>query len=145
MRWTTRPATAGDKDFLFALNRAAYEDVVREQFGQWDEAWQRQHFEHKWSATTFEIVESAGRRIGALGIERTDEAVQILEILVLPELQGQGIGTALLERELRRADEQALPVRLQVLRANRARTLYERFGFRICGETETHFLMERGE
>ncbi len=140
---TTRQATAEDREFLYVLNRSAYEDVVRKQFGQWDEAWQRQHFEKKWGSETFEIVEEAGRRIGALSVSRTHEEVRIVEMQLLPESQGKGIGTALLERELRFADERALPVRLQVLRANRARTLYERFGFRVTGETDTHFLMER--
>ncbi len=116
---------------------------MRKQFGQWDEAWQRQHFEEKWSPEQFEIVEQAGQRIGTLSVSRTHEEVRILEIQVLPEFQGQGIGTQLLQRELRFADERALPVRLQVLRKNRARTLYERLGFRVCGETATHFLMER--
>lgn len=69
--------------------------------------------------------------------------MRIIEIQLLPEFQGHGIGTALLQRELRFADARGLPVRLQVLRENRARTLYERLGFRVCGETDTHFLMER--
>jgi len=36
-----------------------------------------------------------------------------------------------------------LPVRLQVLKVNRARKLYERLGFEACGESETHVHMER--
>jgi GNAT superfamily N-acetyltransferase len=143
VNWTTRQATAEDKEFLYVVNRAAYEDVVRKQFGQWDEAWQRQHFEETWTPETFEVVEKAGRRIGALSVSRTSEEVRIIEIQLLPEFQGKGIGTVLLQRELRFADERALPARLQVLRQNRARTLYERLGFRVCGETDTHFLMER--
>jgi GNAT superfamily N-acetyltransferase len=125
------------------VNRAAYEDVVRKQFGQWDETWQRQHFEEKWTPETCEVVEKAGRRIGALSVSRTSEEVRIIDIQLLPEFQGHGIGTARLQRELQFADERALPARLQVLRENRARALYEQVGFRGCGETDTHFLMER--
>jgi ribosomal protein S18 acetylase RimI-like enzyme len=38
-------------------------------------------------------------------------------------------------------------VTLQVLKVNPARRLYERLGFRVTGETPTHFLMlhEHGE
>lgn len=143
VNWTTRQATAEDKEFLYGLNRAAYEDVVREQFGQWDEAWQRQHFEEKWAPEIFQVVERAGRRIGVLSVSRTNEEVRIIEIQLLPEFQGHGIGTALLQRELQFADARELPVRLQVLRKNRARALYERLGFRVCGETDIRFLMER--
>ncbi len=143
VNWTTRQATAEDKAFLYVLNRAAYEGVVRKQFGQWNEVWQRQHFEDKWAPETFEIVEQAGRRIGALSVSRTEEEVRIIEIQLLPAVQGHGIGTALLERELKFADKRTLPVRLQVLLESRARRLYEQLGFHITGQTGTHFLMER--
>ena len=143
VNWTTRQATPEDKEFLYCLNRAAYEDLVRKQFGEWDEAWQRQYFERKWEPQKYEIVEQAGRRIGALSVLRTNEEVRILEIQLLPEFQGRGIGSELLQREFRYADARAVPVRLQVLRENRAKTLDERLGFQICGETDTHFLMAR--
>ncbi|MHC4780253.1 MAG: N-acetyltransferase [Planctomycetota bacterium] len=41
-----------------------------------------------------------------------------------------------------RAREEHLPVRLQVLKVNPARHLYERLGFRCCCETKTHLRME---
>lgn len=143
MNWTTRQATAEDKEFLYVLNRAAYEDAVQRQFGQWDEAWQRQHFEEKWAPESFQIVEQAGRPIGTLSVSRTNEEVQIIEIQLLPECQGHGIGTQLLQQELQFAEANGLPVRLQVFRGNRARTLYERLDFRVYGKTDIHFLMER--
>jgi GNAT superfamily N-acetyltransferase len=105
VNWTTRPATVEDKEFLYVLNRAAYEEVVRKQYGQWDEACQWQHFEEKWSPEKFAIVEKAGRRIGTLSVSRNNEEVRIIEIQLLPEFQGRGIGTALLQRELRFANE----------------------------------------
>jgi ribosomal protein S18 acetylase RimI-like enzyme len=143
VNWTTRQATPEDKEYLYSLNRAAYEDVVRRQFGEWDEAWQRQYFEKKWEPQKYEIVEQEGRRIGVLSVLRTDEEVRIVEIQLLPECQGRGIGSELLQREFRYADARAMPVRLQVLRENRAKTLYERLGFEVYGETDTHLLMER--
>lgn len=143
MSWTVRRACSDDKESLYDLNRAAYQDVVRKQFGAWDERWQRRHFEEKWSSEEFEIVEHEGQRIGALSVSRNKREVRIIEILLLPDFQGHGIGTELLHREISFADERGLPVRLRVLRENRARSLYERLGFRVCGETDTHFLMER--
>ncbi len=143
MSWTKRRATAADGEFAYALRRAAYEDVIREQFGDWDEIRQRQLFEDKWRPEDYDIVERQGRPIGALHVRRTPDEVDVVEIQLLPEYQGQGIGTALLHQELQFADAHGLPVRLQVLHKNRARVLYERFGFRVYDETETHFLIER--
>jgi hypothetical protein len=36
-------ATEADKDFLYALNRAAYQHFVIQQFGEWNEEWQQSH------------------------------------------------------------------------------------------------------
>ncbi len=41
------------------------------------------------------------------------------------------------------ADLRRLPVRLQVIKGNPARNLYERLGFTVTGETDTHLLMLR--
>ena len=42
---STRPATDGDKDFVWQLSVLCYQDVVVRQFGPWDQAWQLAHFE----------------------------------------------------------------------------------------------------
>jgi hypothetical protein len=62
--------------------------------------------------------------------------VFLIEILIAPEHQNCGVGTELVGRVLARAGARGVPVRLQVLRANRARNLYERPGFQLSGATE---------
>ncbi len=42
------------------------------------------------------------------------------------------------------ADSRGVPVRLRVLKVNPARRLWERLGFRVARETETHYEMRRG-
>ncbi len=142
MQLTLRPATDGDKEFLYTLNRAAYRALVERQFGEWDDAWQRRYFEEKWERADYQIIERAGRPIGTVWIAYHDDHVLLHEIQILPEFQGQGIGTALLREELERARGKGVPIRLRVLKQNRARFLYERLGFVVYGETEAHFLME---
>jgi len=53
------------------------------------------------------------------------------------------LGAALVRGVTAVADVRGLPVRLQVLKINPARRLYERLGFVVTGETETHDLMAR--
>lgn len=43
---------------------------------------------------------------------------------------------------LQEAFDQYLPVRLRVLKVNPARRLYERLGFKVVEEADTHYLME---
>jgi ribosomal protein S18 acetylase RimI-like enzyme len=41
------------------------------------------------------------------------------------------------------AFDRGIPIALQVLRSNHpAKRLYERLGFEVTGETETHYLMQ---
>jgi ribosomal protein S18 acetylase RimI-like enzyme len=65
------------------------------------------------------------------------------EFYLLPRFHRRGIGSRLMRRMLATADAEGLPVRLQVIKINPAKALYERHGFRVHGETATHFLMER--
>ncbi len=136
-----RPAGPGDRPFVERLHGAAYHDVVVEQFGGWDEQRQQGFFDEKWRTEQFEIVLADGDPVGAISVSIEPDHVHLNEMLVLPEHQGQGIGTSLLERVEANARERRLPVRLRVLHLNRARHLYERHGFEVTGRTETHLLM----
>jgi ribosomal protein S18 acetylase RimI-like enzyme len=143
MEFTTRIAGEEDKEFLYALNRAAYQDVVTRQFGTWDESWQRQYFEEKWTRAKYRIIEHDGQPIGAIWVTDSTGHRFVNEIQLLPEFQGQGIGSTLIREEMERSRDVHLPLRLQVLRQNpRARQLYTRLGFVVCGETATHLVME---
>lgn len=77
-------------------------------------------------------------------VHREEPAYLYLDDLsVAPERRGRGIGTALIRRAEDYARSLALP--LSVLHAEgsntRARRLYERLGYRICGQTGTRFRM----
>jgi ribosomal protein S18 acetylase RimI-like enzyme len=60
----------------------------------------------------------------------------------LPAYQGRGIGTTLIRRLQQRARKEGVPVTLQVFKVNPARALYERLGFKVTGETDTHCRMK---
>ena len=64
------------------------------------------------------------------------------EIQILPEYQGNGLGTKILEEQIQYAKSLGLPLRLQVLRENKAQQLYLRLGFIVTGTTDTHIKME---
>lgn len=141
MSLTTRRASAADRDFLLNLHHAAYHDVVVAQFGAWNESDQAKRFAEKWKQSQYDVVQLDGIDVGALWTSRTDHDLFLNEIQVLPEYQGRGIGTALIEGVVARARSLGLPLRLRVLKANRARALYDRLGFTEEGQTDTHFLL----
>jgi ribosomal protein S18 acetylase RimI-like enzyme len=139
----TRPATAADTPFLRELHRAAYRALVVRQFGSWDEREQDAFFEQSLRDADFEVILDGERAVGAVGTRLHDDHLFLAEMQVLPEHQNRGIGTAILRAQIRRAGELERPLGLQVLRENRAKALYERHGFAVIGETETHYLMLR--
>jgi ribosomal protein S18 acetylase RimI-like enzyme len=136
-----RQATKADADFLYRLHVAAMRDLVTRVWG-WDDAWQERYFAARFDPTYSRIVVVVGEDVGVIAVEESAADVFLANIEILPEYQGRGLGAALVNGVIREAEARDLPVRLQVLKINPARRLYERLGFVATGETEAHFLME---
>jgi ribosomal protein S18 acetylase RimI-like enzyme len=138
-----RPAKESDEVFMCKLHKAANHDVVVRQFGEWNDELQVSLFAKKWQSDPFEILEIDGQPIGCIRIEDRPDEVFFAEIQILPEFQGQGIGSQLIQTEITRASKLKKPIRLQVLQKNeRARKLYEQLGFTMYGTTDRHFLLQ---
>jgi ribosomal protein S18 acetylase RimI-like enzyme len=138
----TRPSTPADHAFLRELHHAAYRDAIVRQFGAWDERAQDAWFEQGLELAVFSIVEEAELRIGAIALVSAPDCLHLVELQILPEWQDRGLGSALIDRQLSEARARGVPIRLRVLRENRARALYQRKGFVVTGENDTHYLME---
>lgn len=67
---------------------------------------------------------------------------QLIQIQLAPEVQGRGIGEALIRRLVDEARSAGAALTLHVLHANPARRLYERLGFRIVAHGEHDYLMK---
>ena len=79
---------------------------------------------------------------GAIDCQRHRDRWTINNIEIAPEFQNVGIGTWLINRLLQQARGEDVPVDLQVMKVNLdARRLYERLGFTVTGETDTHWQM----
>jgi ribosomal protein S18 acetylase RimI-like enzyme len=139
-RYRLRPATAGDFAFLLALHVATLKEYVARTWG-WDEAAQAARFREVFTPETLQIVRLEGRPVGVLAVEHRPEEFFIANIAIDPEQQGFGLGGAIIGDVLAEAARAGLATRLQVLRVNPARRLYERLGFVIEGETPTHYLL----
>lgn len=141
MRYTLRPAVSTDVLVARALHHRAYREVVERQFGVWDVPAQDRFFERAWAQGGYEMVVVDGEPVGYLAVEEQEGDLHIRELVISPDYQGRGIGTALLRGVLTRAEGRGVRVVLGVLKQNRARALYERLGFVGIGRTETHYLM----
>ena len=138
-----RQATVDDSDFAYLTKKAAFREYVEKVWG-WDEEEQRRLHQKRFSSQDFRVIQLSGVDVGILAIIRQPDCVKVNQMFILPEYQNKGIGTACMMRIIEDAATLKLPVRLQVLKVNsRAAAFYQRSGFRIVSESDTHVLMEK--
>jgi ribosomal protein S18 acetylase RimI-like enzyme len=90
-----------------------------------------------------EVLLQDGVPVGLLKVSRDSAQWNLIQIQLVPELQGQGLGADLLAGVIAEADSANVAVALSVLKANPARALYERAGFVVVGESEHELHMLR--
>lgn len=132
-----RQATAGDFQRLLQIRNQVLREYI-EQVRGWDEGLEEERFRKNFDPATTRVVLSDNCVIGFLGVRPENDVLYIAQAYIIPEYQGQGIGTALLRKVL----DGDVPVELYVMKLNTgARRLYERLGFRIKSELETDYRM----
>ena len=139
---TARPGRSADLEFIVRVHAAAMRPHVEAQFGRWDAAEQRRRMLES-DPTAHAILELGGRPVGCELVRRAATEIQLVRLYLLPEAQSLGIGSQRLRKLGAEADALGIPVRLQVLKANPARRLYERHGYVTVDETDTHYRMRR--
>jgi GNAT superfamily N-acetyltransferase len=142
VRYQLRPATDSDRDFLWELLVATMKEYVDQTWG-WDAEDQRRRFREHFPPSRYGILVVEDQDAGALAVERGPAELFLASILILPEHQGQGLGTAVIQDLVREAEPLGLPVTLRVLKVNPAIRLYRRLGFHPVEETPTHFVMRK--
>ena len=138
---TTRPATNMDADFLWRLRVASLREYVERIYG-WDEGIQKTFFEDGFHPEDTRIVQFEGQDIGMYELRNRQNDHFLARIEILPEFQKRGIGSTIIQRITTDIGPSGKPLRLQVFKINPAHRLYARLGFKITGETETHYQME---
>jgi GNAT superfamily N-acetyltransferase len=147
-----RPVEPGDEQLLFrvyASGRAEelavvpWDEEQKEAFlrAQFDAQarWYREHY----GAASFDVVLVDGEPCGRLYVHRGAAEIRIVDIALLPERRGGGVGTALLSDLLAEADATGKPVTIHVERLNPALRLYERLGFSVAEDKGVYLLLER--
>lgn len=150
---TLRPITDDDLPFLLRLYATLRADelaqvpwsdeqkaaFVLQQF-EAQHAWWTEHYK----GARFDLVLLNGHPAGRLYVDVWKKEVRIVDIALLPEFRGGGLGTLLLRRVFKEGDAAGKPVSIHVEVFNPARRLYERLGFVEKGRHgDVYILMER--
>jgi ribosomal protein S18 acetylase RimI-like enzyme len=135
-----RAATPEDGEFIYQLRVDGLKEYVTQVWG-WDEKFNRGLFWQKFNSRRYQVIVINERDVGAVALEHRENEAFLADIEITREWRGQGLGTAIISKFLADARRQGIPTALQVLKVNPARRLYQRLGFQVVGETDTHYLM----
>lgn len=147
-----RPAREDDREFLslvYASTRAEelaalpWSDEQKQGFlAQQFEA-QSVHYAAHFADASFDVVLVDGERAGRVIVARRAGELKLIDIALLPEHRGRGIGTRLMAPLLDEAAERGDKVTIYVERLSRALRLYGRLGFVTVEDTGVYLRMER--
>ena len=135
----TRPVAPEDDEFLldvYASTRAEelapvpWTDEQKRAFLRMQLDAQRGEYFKRFPDADYRVILVEGRPAGRLWVARTPEQIRLLDIALLPEFRGRGVGARLVRRLAAEAERAGLPVRHMVFQLNEgAMRFYERLGF----------------
>lgn len=132
-----RPEQEADGPFLTALFVAAspLKDALPRPMLEQQAAIAEAHWSSTYPDAPRRIVTRNGEPVGRIILDWVVGSHSFgVDIAVLPQAAGQGVGSALLRAWLDTADAAGLPCRFFVFAANPARAIYRHLGFADCDE-----------
>ncbi len=136
-----RRAAPSDMGWLYQTFKLTMQDYIQQTWG-WDELLQQHSFHDNLPAASFTIAARDGFDFGAYSVMEKNDHLWLEMVLVLPALQNQRLGSALLCHAQDGAATRGKPLRLSVLKVNPAQQFYKRHGFQVTGEDTWSFKME---
>jgi ribosomal protein S18 acetylase RimI-like enzyme len=124
------------------LGGLAWPEEVKLSFLRQQFAYQVRHYTTYYADADFEIIEREGIPIGRLYLFQGQNDLRIVDISLVPEWRGKGIGGSLLQGILAEGRASGRPVSIHVEKFNPAQRLYRRLGFREVDEKGPYWLME---
>lgn len=146
-----RPVQSADEDFLLRVYTCTREAemamvpwplaqkaaFVRAQF----EA-QSRHYRAQFPQAEYSIIAHLGRDVGRLWVARKPDGIHILDVTLLPEFRGAGLGRLLVQQLQEEGSRSALPLSIYVESFNPSLRLFEKLGFRKKNEEGVHWLLQ---
>lgn len=146
-----RPTEASDERLLSAIyaSTRAEEMALVEGWSEKDIAvfleqqFQAQHiyYHQQYEYPDFRIILFKGQPAGRLYLDRRPKECRIVDITLLPEFRGKGLGETILKDLLAESASLQKTVTIHVERYNKARHLYDRLGFKMKDDSHAIYLL----
>lgn len=148
--YSLRPVTPGDRPALLAiyastrveeLARVPWSDEQRAAFVAMQFEAQDRHYREHYPRATFDLVLCDAAVAGRLYVHRGSSEIRIVDVALLPDFRGRGLGSTLLGELIAEAAASRRALTIHVEQWNRARRLYERLGFRVAEDKGVYLFM----
>lgn len=149
---TARPCEPADDEFLYRvyastrqeeLTRVPWSEAEKEAFLRMQFHAQHTHYHTHYPDADYQVLLRAGEPIGRIYVDRLPAEINLMDIALLPEWRGKGLGTGLICALLEEADRTGKMTSLYVEQYNPAMRLYTRLGFHKIKEEGIYWRMER--
>ena len=146
-----RPELPEDEAFLsklYATTRdlemalTGWDAAQKEAFLRMQFQLQTTHYRKHYGDALFQIILRDNAPIGRIYVHYGPSEIRLMDIALLPEYRGSGIGGFILQNLLGEAARLCKPVTLHVEKFNPALRLYERLGFRVIEDLGINLYME---
>lgn len=144
---TLRPVRPADEDFLcrvYGSTRAqelamtAWSEEQRAAFIRFQFTAQQQHYQTEYPQAEHSIILLGDQPIGRLYVDRRADEIRILDIILLAQYRGQGLGAPLLRALLDEAAQAGKSVGIQLDSYDQSQPIFERLGFKPTVTTGFH-------
>ncbi len=142
-----RPVVADDRQFLervYAESRAeelcatGWSEAQKTAFCQSQFSIQDSYYKQNYQTCEYMIIECEAKPVGRLYVNRMASEIRVVDIALLTNARGKGIGSSIMENILSEARTAKHKVSIHVERTNPARRLYDRLGFSLVEEGEVY-------
>ena len=148
--YSLRPVQEGDEELLLEIYSSTRLDEMA--LVPWDEATkdafvrsqfsaQRTHYFKYFPRAAHHLILVDEQPVGRLYVDRRREEIHILDITLLPEMRGHGIGTQILLDLIKEAEHKNQTCSIYVESFNRSLGLFQRLGFVKTDESGVSWLM----
>lgn len=140
----------GDLEFLRMLYRTTRYDIQRsdlpdeQKLTLMDQQFlaQHQYYQTQFPEGEFKLIAREGIGVGRIYVIQSPAELRLIDISLVPEWRGKGLGGALIDDLKNRATQAEIPLRLRVEPDNPALKLYRRLGFKMIADEQINFHME---
>jgi GNAT superfamily N-acetyltransferase len=150
--FTLRPAGEGDRALMLAIYASTraeelavtgWTDEAKAAFLAQQFAAQDSHYRVHYPDASYDVIMVEGGPAGRLYVDRGEDGILLVDVALLPDFRGRGVGTAVLRQVIAEADAAGKVLSIHVEKTNRARSLYARHDFAEVADHGVYLLLQR--